>query len=57
MENLRDKTVTTGSGKDVQSTDQLSGKAEKSATGVNNQVQYTTDGPPKDKLGGKNTNS
>jgi len=50
--NLRDMEVTTGSGKDVRDTDQLSGEAKDSLSGSNLLRQYETSGFDKGKLGG-----
>jgi hypothetical protein len=48
----RNKTYTTGSGKDVKSTKQIKGEASDSLTGKNETKEYTTGGFEKGKLGG-----
>lgn len=53
--NLRNMVITTESGKDVQSTGQLSGQAKPTAAfkAKNELKQYTTGAPSKNNLGGK----
>lgn len=41
---LRDKEITTGTGKDVKDTSQISGQASDSLSGKNSTVQYETTG-------------
>ena len=52
MENVRDKVITTSSGKPVESTSQLKGEAKDSLSGTNSMKEYTTGGADKGKLGG-----
>ena len=49
---VRNKTITTGSGSDVKSTQQLKGEAKDSLTGKNEMKEYTVGGADKGKLGG-----
>lgn len=50
--NVRDKVITTSSGSDVKSTQQLKGEAKDSLSGTNSVTEYTTGGSDKGKLGG-----
>ncbi len=52
--NLRDMVITTGSGKDVTDTKQLSGESKDSLHGKNELKQYETSGGPSGPFGGKN---
>jgi hypothetical protein len=51
-DSTRNKTYTTGSGKDVSSTKQLKGEANDSLTGKNEVKEYVTGSSDKGKLGG-----
>ena len=51
-EGVRNKTITTGTGSDVKSTQQLKGEAKDSLTGKNDVNEYTTGSTDKGKLGG-----
>jgi hypothetical protein len=50
--NVRDKVITTGSGQDVKSTQQLKGEAKDSLSGRNEVTEYITGSTDKGKLGG-----
>lgn len=56
-QNVRDKVITTASGKPVEETSQLKGEAKDSLSGTNSVTEYTTGSTDKGKLGGKPSHS
>lgn len=59
VKNLRNMEITTASGRDVTDTKQLSGEAHETPAqrDKNAQKQYTTSGPKKSGLGGRDNRS